>query len=189
MHDDIVYGCVYGSYQEQPMIETFDTSGNYLGGWGTFVPLGSGTTGCEDYTVTEFNSPWGIFVDADRDRLLVSDFALEDVRVMDLSGNVIDQWGHCSRSEEGLFSSPRDLVVDSEGVVYVVDDLPGPDTETQPSTIKVLDSEGNYLHSWGEFEDVRAMTIDLQGYIYFVDLANDLAYKVHSSVIKNDQDP
>jgi RHS repeat-associated protein len=188
IHDDIVYGGVNSLYRDQYMIETFDTSGNYLGGWGTLVPLGSGTTGCEDYTETEFNAPWGLFVDADRNRLLVSDSALEDVRVMDLVGNVQDRWGHCSRAEDGLFSFPRDLVVDNEGVVYVVDDQPGPDTEIQPSTIKVLDSVGNYMHSWGEFEDVRAMTIDPQGYIYFVDLANNLAYKVHSSVIKNNQD-
>jgi hypothetical protein len=189
INDNIVYGGVYSVYYDQHMIETYDTNGNYLGGWGTLVALGNGTTGCEDYTVTQFNSPWGLFVDADRDRLLVSDSALQDIRVMDLSGNVLAQWGHCSRSEPGLFDSPRDLVVDDEGFVYVVDDASELDPDSPPSTIKVLDPEGNYMHSWGEFDDVRSMTIDPQGYIYFVDMGNDLAYKVHSSVIKNDQEP
>jgi RHS repeat-associated protein len=188
IHDDVVYGGVYSSIRDQHMIEAFDTSGNYLGSWGTLVPLGSGTTGCEDYTLTEFNSPWGLFVDVDHDWLFVSDSALEDIRVMDLSGNVLDQWGHCSSSEDGLFSFPRDLVVDDEGIVYVVDDAPDLNPDDPPSTIKVLDSEGNYLHSWGEFDYVPSMTIDTQGYIYFVDTDSDLLYKVHSSVIRNDQD-
>jgi DNA-binding beta-propeller fold protein YncE len=181
IHDNIIYGSVYSGYYDQHMIEAFDTTGNYLGGWGTLVATGGDSTACEDYTESQFNSLWGIFVDADQDRLLVSDRYLEDIRVMDLSGNVVAQWGHCSRPEDGLLSDPGDMVVNAEGSVYVVDDLPGPDTEIQPSTIKVLDSEGNYLHSWGEFDDVRAMAIDPQGYIYFVDLTNHLLYKVHSS--------
>ena len=79
-------------------------------------------------------------------------------------------WGQ-SGIEEGQFSFPKDLALDSEGNVYVVD--------SQNNRIQKFDPEGNLLTAWGsfgqepgQFSEPWGIAVDSEGFVYVADTWN-----------------
>ncbi len=79
-------------------------------------------------------------------------------------------WGQ-SGALEGQFSFPKDLALDSQGNVYVVD--------SQNNRIQKLDSEGNLITAWGsfgqepgQFSEPWGIAVDSDGFVYVADTWN-----------------
>lgn len=124
----------------------------------------------------EFREPWGVAIDG-QGYIYVADTWNHRLQKFDPQGRYLDQWGGFAdtggRAEgmAGLFYGPRDIVVDREGNLYVVD--------TGNKRIQKFDPQGGFLGQWGgdgtgpgEFKEPAGIAIDEEGKIYVADTWN-----------------
>ena len=83
----------------------------------------------------------------------------------------VTKWGS-QGGEDGKFSSPKRLAVDSSGYVYVAD--------TGNERIQKFTSDGTFVNKWGgpgsgdgEFSSPSGVAVDSSGYVYVSDTGND----------------
>jgi len=113
--------------------------------------------------------PSGLAVDAERNRLLVTDSHEHKVFVYGLDGVAMGGWGGRGNGD-GEFNFPTNIAVDASGRVYVVD--------TGNFRVQVFDSEGKFLSKFGQagdgfgdFHRPKGIAIDSEGHVYVVDAA------------------
>ena len=123
----------------------------------------------------KWSRPAGLAIDEPRKRLYVVDAGGVDndnhrVRAIDIqTGKQLFEFGKRG-SGNGEFNLPRDAVVGSDGLIYVVD---GGNFRVQ-----VFDGEGKFVKTFGaigrqsgQFSRPKEIAADTQGYIYVVDTA------------------
>jgi len=101
---------VYVADSGNNRVQKFDSSGNFLGMWGT---AGSGDG--------QFNSPVGIAIDPSSGNVFVVDRANDRIQVFDSNGNFITKFGS-SGSGDGQLENPLGVTVSTDGRVYVTDE-------------------------------------------------------------------
>lgn len=109
------------------------------------------------------NRPTGIAYDAVRQRLFVADTADSKIRIFNIEGELIDEWGSFGR-KEGEFNRPTFLAYRG-GRLYVADSL--------NARIQVFDSLGNSVQSLGhrglyvgDFTRPKGITVDSDSNLY-----------------------
>src|SRR5918997_981080 len=101
----------------------------------------------------------------------VGDFGENNnIQKFDSDGNFILNWGSPG-SADGQFTNPADIAIDSQGVVYVVDN--GNDR------IQVFDNNGNFITKWGsrgpaegQFNNPVGVAVGSDGRVYVTDEGN-----------------
>jgi DNA-binding beta-propeller fold protein YncE/tetratricopeptide (TPR) repeat protein len=103
------------------------------------------------------------------DRIYIADTEAHRVVVLDLSGQVIQNWGK-KGDQAGQFKYPSGIAVDEQGSVYVVDGDNG--------RIQVFDGKGVFLRSFGsrgsgpkQFSDPGGISV-VRGTVYVADAGN-----------------
>lgn len=118
----------------------------------------------------EFGKPAGVAVNRKVKRLYVSDTGLHKVRVYDLEGKFLFEFG--KRGDmQGEFNYPASIAADSERV-YVTDQM--------NFRVQVFDKDGKALLAFGMpgdrpgfFARPKGIAADSEGHIYIVDAAFD----------------
>jgi streptogramin lyase len=149
-------------------VQKFDSNGNFILTWGEY---GSGAG--------DFNQPRDIAVDS-KDNIYVADVLNNRIQKFDSSGNYISMYSPGQGSGPGEFDRPHHLIIDLDtDEIYVSD--------TYNSRIQKFDSSWNYITSWGgqgtgdgQFNMVRGIDIDSEGYIYASDPFNSRVQKFTS---------
>ena len=113
--------------------------------------------------------------------LVVLDSGNHRVRIMDLEGNVLQEFGQFG-SEPGQLNEPWGVAVASDGTFYIAD--------TWNHRIQHLDQQGNVMHIWGQFGETggqlgqpsvfwgpRDVAIDTAGHVYVTDTGNKRVQK------------
>jgi len=180
-------GEVYVVDSDNARIQVFSPDGAFLRQWGSYCDMEAGT-GCLDPDGNgplalgdgQFKEPWGIAVDADAiggaNRVYVTDTWNHRVQAFERDGSFVAKWGQFGQvpsasGGEGLFYGPRDLVVDSQGRLFISD--------TGNKRIMVFDRSGTYLAQWGgggltagSFEEPVGLALDSDGNLYVADTWN-----------------
>ncbi|MEW6570032.1 MAG: 6-bladed beta-propeller [Nitrospirota bacterium] len=117
----------------------------------------------------EFKNPSGLVYDEKRERLYVSDSRNNIVRAYDNNGALLFTLGRRGR-DDGEFSLPTYLALDSEGRLYVVDSF--------NFRIQIFSPEGKFIKKFGrlgdssgQFSRPAGIGLDSDGHIYVVDTA------------------
>jgi DNA-binding beta-propeller fold protein YncE len=100
----------------------------------------------------EFITPHGILVDSNG-RVLVADRENDRIQVLDQGGEYLDEWG-------GLYH-PMDLASDSEGNVYVTEQVP---------RMSVFDLDGNLVGRCRTGRIAHSVSVDSRGDIYLAEM-------------------
>jgi DNA-binding beta-propeller fold protein YncE len=136
---DPVTGNVHVADSKNNRVETFDSSGTYLGQFG-----GSGTGD------GQFSNPQGVAVDPNTGDLYVVDSDNCRVEKFTSAGAYVSQFGTCGTGV-GQFTAPTGVAVDpGTGLVYVADH-PNPTNRVSPTFVEKFDSAGHYLGKIGPF--------------------------------------
>ena len=160
-------------------IQKFDSDGGFIGWWGLdntgftgWHDPGTGTWGYSGEENGQFAGPIDVAVDS-ADNVYVldgSDWQFWNNRIQKFSsdGDFITKWGS-EGTEDGRFSSPRAVAVDSSDNVYVVD----------YDQIQKFNSNGDFLGTWGswgtgdgQFSYPGSITFDSADNGYVVDRHN-----------------
>lgn len=120
----------------------------------------------------ELERPTSVAVDAERQRVYVTDTPEHDVKVFDKeSGRLIQTVGGRG-NQPGAFNFPSYLSVGQAGDLYVTDSLNG--------RVQVFDKEGRFLRVVGNFGDgsgdfsaPKGSAVDSEGHLYVADAAFD----------------
>jgi DNA-binding beta-propeller fold protein YncE len=137
-------------------ITAFDAKGGFLSVFGE----------------NELMRPAGIAVDNELRRLYVADVKGARLAIFDLDTykfiRYINSQAPTPEEPHGFLGTPTNLVVDPDGLVYVVD--------TIPNRVEVFDTEGNYVRGFGEqgntpgtFARPKGIAVDSDGHIYVAD--------------------
>ena len=114
----------------------------------------------------------GVVVDSARNRIYVADVKrrqvlLFNLRTFQLEGTIGKGEGQASK-EEGSFSAPTNLALDSDGNLYVAD--------TWNQRVQVFDPQGNFSYTFGtagiqpgNFIRPKGLALDSQGHLYVLD--------------------
>ena len=158
-------GNVFVADSQNHRIQKFDAQGNFVTAWGSF--------GSEPGQLSE---PWGITVDHEGD-VYVADTWNHRIQRFTSDGELVTYWGVFQDAggqllePQGMFYGPRDLVIDTDGNLYV--------TDTGNKRIQKFDSEGNPLGQWGgdgpgagEFLEPVGIAVDQEGNVYVADTWN-----------------
>ena len=143
-------------------IQTFSTNdGSFLG------PLLDNTSG-------RFRSPQGMTTMPNGDFVVV-DRELNQVKILDSTGNPLREWGGLPNREASL-DRPVDAAVDSTGLIFV--------TDSGENRIVKFNDQGVLQMEWGEggsgngqFDDLRGIDVDADGNVYIVDSGNNRIQK------------
>ena len=148
-------------------IQKFDSSGVFLGEWGSY--------GTES---GQFNYPVGIGVDSSDSNninVYVADAENDRIQKFDSSGVFLGKWGSYG-TESGKFKYPYSIAVDSSDNVYVVDLL--------NHRIQKFNSSGVFLFTWGskgsnngQFEYPSGIAVDSNNNVYVADTYNNRIQK------------
>ncbi len=142
----------------------------YSGQWG-----GPGTNN------GQFQHLVGIAVDSINSWVYVSDYTNNRLQKFDLLGNWLATWGGLAAGAgAGQFDAPNDVAVDSNGNIYVADQL--------NNRVVVLNSSGNTVLTFGtsgvsngQFNKPEGLALDSQGNIYAADTFNNRIQVFNSS--------
>ena len=159
-------GNVYVADKFNNRIQRFDTSGNYLGQWGS---VGSGNG--------EFDRPSGVAVDA-AGNVYVADTDNDRVQKFSAAGGYLGQWGGVGGGN-GQFNDPYGVAVGEAGgvlSVYVAD--------TFNHRVQSFDGNGVYQGQWnangsgnGPFDRPYGVATDNAGNVYVSDSGKDRVLK------------
>jgi DNA-binding beta-propeller fold protein YncE len=115
---------------------------------------------------TSLESPAGVAVDLERNRLYVSDTTLAKVFLFDLDGRFIKEW-----DAPDHFGRPAGLAVDQSGQLYIVD--------AQKNRLSILSQDGVLLRTITSaalpdltFNTPSNVAVNAQGQIFVVDSMN-----------------
>ncbi len=148
---------VYVAQRTDPPVVVFDSSGAYVGGWGTDV----------------IADAHGIHVSGD-DRVFVVDRDAHQVLVFDTAGTLQLALGERHRpSLQAPLNHPTDVATGPDGVIYVSDGYAN-------AAIHRFSPEGEPLGTWGspgsgqgEFMTPHAVAIDEGGQLFVADRDNN----------------
>jgi DNA-binding beta-propeller fold protein YncE len=150
---------LYITDEHNHRISIFDTSGIFLGKWGT---LGD--------DAGELNGPAGIAIDAE-DHVYVVDQHNHRVQKFTTDGRYILQWGKAG-TQDGQFNLPWGLAVDAQGAVYVAD--------WRNDRLQKFTPDGQFVARFGEsgqgegqFNRPSGVAVDSEGYMYVADWGNE----------------
>ncbi|MBC7248934.1 MAG: TIGR03663 family protein [Anaerolineae bacterium] len=157
-------GTVYVADAGNNRIQKFDAEGTLLKQWGE---QGNG--------VGQFQEPWGIGVGPDGS-VYVADTWNHRIQKFDADGNFLLMWGEFGQTTvasgyESFFWGPRDVVVDSSGLVYV--------TDTGNKRVQVFDANGRFVAQFGglgvlegKMDEPVGLALDAEGHLYVADTWN-----------------
>ncbi len=181
-------GNIYVADSGNNRIQKFDTSGSYLGQWGSASST-CATTQVPDTPADDgkFCFPQGLAIDLSGN-IYVADSGNNRIQKLDSNGNYLTQWGSYGGGD-GQFYTPSGITTDSNGYIYVV-------STNYNRNIQKFDNNGTYLSQWngsstsyGSFVAPWGITIDSSGKIYVVDQYNAFvakyAYPVTSTTFPN----
>lgn len=137
-------------------INTYSPEGTLIGSFGTDV----------------LQRPAGLAIDNQRRRLYIADAKAHQIVVFDTASFAfvkhIGEPGPTGEVEDGKFSAPSNIAVDSKGLLYV--------TDTWNFRIQVFDPEGKFVRAFGEqgvvpgkFVRPKGIAIDREGHVYVAD--------------------
>ncbi len=142
----------------------------------------SGTAGLENGTGTgaEFNTPSGTAIDSSGN-LYVADLDNNVIRKVTPAGLVTSPYGSLTRASgstngtgnSALFSSPRDVAIDSSNNLYVADEGNDLIRKINLTTTQVTTYAGP-----SNFNDPRGLAIDSSGNVYVADSDNNVIRKI-----------
>jgi tripartite motif-containing protein 71 len=160
-------------------VQKFTSAGVFIAKWGKNG--GDGTSGVGD---GEFDNINGIFVDSSGN-IYVADTGNNRIQKLTSSGVFVTKWGKnngdgTSGSGDGEFSSPKDVVANSSGNVYVVDGF-----NHRIQTFDVNGAAVTFITKWGknngdgtsgtgdgEFFGPFGLALDFLGNAFVVDSNN-----------------
>lgn len=162
-------GLLYVADSLNHRIQVFDADGVLQNSWGTFEVGERGTA-----TGGNFNQPWGIATGPDGN-IYVADTWNHRVQVFTPEGEFVRAWGQLGQLDAAGnptdFWGPRDVAVDSEGLVYVAD--------TGNKRIRVYTAEGDWLRdigsggsAAGQLNEPVGLAISSDGRLFVADTWN-----------------
>ncbi len=119
-------------------IQKFDSNGTFIMKWGS-----------EGKDEGQFRNPYSVVINPSTDDVYLVDRGNDRIQKFDTDGNFIEQWTETGvlggSDEEGVFSSPEDIAIDSRsGDIYLAD--------TSNQHIIEFDKDFNYILDWGNPE-------------------------------------
>ena len=119
-----------------------------------------------------FNKPADIAFGANGDLYIADGYGNSRVVQLDKYGKFIRSWGE-KGTEDGNFDNPHNIVIDSEGKIYVADRF--------NSRIQLFDKDGKHLASWTQFGKPWGLAINDRDEIYLTDGDAECIYKLDTS--------
>jgi sugar lactone lactonase YvrE len=151
------------TYTYAGRIQKFDSTGKYLGQWGTIGGANS-----------QFRRPRGLAIDA-LGNVYVGDSGNFRIQKFDLNGKYLDQWG-TEGDANGQFAEIQGMAIDKSGYLYVVD--------SANNRIQKFDGNGKYLTQWGiegkedgQFKSPTSIAFDNAGNVFVTDSGNNRVQK------------
>jgi DNA-binding beta-propeller fold protein YncE len=139
-------GLIYVADTGNHRIEVFDTSGRFVGKWGSKCDIANGF-GCNTKAPGavspgdgQFLSPFGIGVNSTSHIVYVADTENNRIQAFSRSGIFLFKWGLFG-SNDSQFDLPYGIIVDSQGNVYVSD--------SGNHRIQKFSSTGKFNTTWG----------------------------------------
>jgi hypothetical protein len=162
-------GNIYVSSREDNMIVKFNSQGNYVSKWDSWV----------DVTLQNFDQPAGIAVD-DSGNVYVCDSGNYRIVKFDSDGNHLLSWGS-GGGADGEFNWPYDIAIFDSDNIYVADQ--------HNHRVQVFNSAGVYQRKWGvngtddgEFKYPMGIAVDFEGNVYTADPDNNNRITKFSSI-------
>ncbi len=140
-------GSIWVADGDNNRFQIFAPDGSLLEVWGT---TGSGEGELDFTTVGWGGFDEGAIAFAPDGSFYVADVGNHRIQKFGPERQFLTAWGSEGRGP-GQFDTPIDLVVDEQGLVYVLDSFRN-DSRSEPGTgaLQVFDAEGQYLTEWGE---------------------------------------
>jgi tripartite motif-containing protein 71 len=135
---------VYVADTNNHRIQKFKPNGDFIFGiWNGKKWTGAGDPPAANTLNSWFSSPVGIAVDPNNGDVYVADTNNHRIQKFSGDGVFLTKWG-TNGSGNGQFNSPRDLTVDNNGDVYVVD---------YHLRVQKFAPDGRFITKWGSLGD------------------------------------